>query len=167
MGSHDSFGHLKHKLWPKEGSRVKLTVWLPTTKNQESIQFPCVQVGWDILLESAWRMLQLCFRPHLNRRFAHKVMGPQSSGSPNFGNFKTPIWESRDKMPFGCGPRVATKYTIRRKVVVSPKSRLWWVLWIQVCPWFILAPKVFQLCTNHLVLVLCRSMWVVNACHSS
>ncbi len=26
------------------------------------------------------------------------------------------------------------------------------------CPWFVLAPKVLQLCTNHLVLVLCRSM---------
>ncbi len=24
------------------------------------------------------------------------------------------------------------------------------------CPWFVLASKVFQLCTNHLVLVLCR-----------
>jgi hypothetical protein len=24
------------------------------------------------------------------------------------------------------------------------------------CPWFVLAPKVLQLCTNHLVLVLCR-----------
>ncbi len=24
MGSHDPFGHLKHKLWPKEGPRVKL-----------------------------------------------------------------------------------------------------------------------------------------------
>ncbi len=35
MGSHDPFGHLKHKLWPKERSRVKLAVWLPTTKSQE------------------------------------------------------------------------------------------------------------------------------------
>ncbi len=26
MGSHDTFGHLKHKLWPKEGSGVKLAV---------------------------------------------------------------------------------------------------------------------------------------------
>ncbi len=26
------------------------------------------------------------------------------------------------------------------------------------CPWLVLAPKVFQLCTNHLVLVLCRSV---------
>ncbi len=24
------------------------------------------------------------------------------------------------------------------------------------CPWLVLAPKVLQLCTNHLVLVLCR-----------
>jgi hypothetical protein len=26
MGLHDPFGYLKHKLWPKEGSRVKLTI---------------------------------------------------------------------------------------------------------------------------------------------
>jgi hypothetical protein len=26
------------------------------------------------------------------------------------------------------------------------------------CPWLILAPKMFKLCTNHLVMVLCRSM---------
>jgi hypothetical protein len=31
-------------------------------------------------------------------------------------------------------------------------------------PWLILVPKVFQLCTNHLVLVLCRSVWVSEAC---
>jgi len=35
------------------------------------------------------------------------------------------------------------------------------------CLWFILTPKVFQLCANHLVLVLCKSVWVVDACHSS
>jgi len=30
--------------------------------------------------------------------------GAQSRKSPNFGNFKTPTWESRDKKPFGYGP---------------------------------------------------------------
>jgi hypothetical protein len=44
-----------------------------------------------------------------------------------------------------------TKYIIRGKVVASPKSRLWWVLWIRICPWFVLTPKVLQLCTNQLV----------------
>jgi hypothetical protein len=33
------------------------------------------------------------------------------------------------------------------------------------CPWLVLAPKVLQLCTNHLVLVLCRSLWVNKTCH--
>jgi hypothetical protein len=32
------------------------------------------------------------------------------------------------------------------------------------CPWLVLAPKVLQLCTNHFVWVLCRSMWVSEAC---
>jgi hypothetical protein len=26
MGSHDPFGYLTHKLWPKEGPRVKLSI---------------------------------------------------------------------------------------------------------------------------------------------
>ncbi len=30
------------------------------------------------------------------------------------------------------------------------------------CPWFVLAPKMLQLCTNHFVLVLCRSVWGVE-----
>jgi hypothetical protein len=52
MGSHDPFGHLKHKLWPKEGTGIKLAIWLPTTKSWESPQFPCVQVACYIALES-------------------------------------------------------------------------------------------------------------------
>jgi hypothetical protein len=32
------------------------------------------------------------------------------------------------------------------------------------CPWLVLAPKVFQLCTNHFVWVVCRPMWVSEAC---
>jgi len=32
------------------------------------------------------------------------------------------------------------------------------------CPWFVLAPKVLQLRINHLVWVLCRPMWVSEAC---
>jgi hypothetical protein len=97
MGLHDPFWHLKNKLWPKEGLGVELAIWLPTTKSQESSQFPCVKVACCIQLKSSWQGLQLCLRPDLNRRSAEKVMGPQSCESPT--------WESWDKMPFGCGPR--------------------------------------------------------------
>jgi hypothetical protein len=105
MGSHDPFGHLKHKLWPKERLRVKLPIWFPTTKSWESPWFPYMQVACDISLEIFWQLLQLCLKAHLHRRFAHKVMGSQSCGSPNFGNFEIPIWESCDKMTFGCWSR--------------------------------------------------------------
>ncbi len=68
MGSHDPFGHVKHKLWPKEGSGIKLAVWLLTSKSWESIRFDFLVCKWratyhwkDILLESSWQRLQLCF----------------------------------------------------------------------------------------------------------
>jgi hypothetical protein len=104
IGSHDPFRHLKHKLGPKERPGVKLAVWLTTIKSQELTRFPCMQVACNIPLKNSQRGLQLCFRLHPDQRSAHKVMGPQSRRSPNFGNFRTPIWESRDKKSFGCGP---------------------------------------------------------------
>jgi len=103
MGSHDPFRHLKHKLWPKERLGVKLPIWLPTIKSWESPRFPPVQVECDILLKISWQGLKLFFRLHLNLRFARKIMGLQSCGSLSCKNFGTPIWKSRDKMPFGCG----------------------------------------------------------------
>jgi hypothetical protein len=32
------------------------------------------------------------------------------------------------------------------------------------CPWLVLAPKVLQLCTNHLMWVVCRPVWMSEAC---
>ncbi len=32
------------------------------------------------------------------------------------------------------------------------------------CPWLVLTPKVLKLCTNHLVLVLCKPVWISEAC---
>jgi hypothetical protein len=33
MGLHDPFRHFKHKLWPKEGSEIKLTIWFMTIQS--------------------------------------------------------------------------------------------------------------------------------------
>jgi hypothetical protein len=54
------------------------------------------------LLESSQGELQVCFRLHPNQRSEQGVMSYQSPGSPNWDNFGTPPWESREKMPFGC-----------------------------------------------------------------
>jgi hypothetical protein len=32
------------------------------------------------------------------------------------------------------------------------------------CPWLVLAPRVFQLCTNHFMWVVCRPVWMSEAC---
>jgi hypothetical protein len=39
MNSHDSFGHLKYKLWSKEKLGVKVTIWLLTIKSWELPHF--------------------------------------------------------------------------------------------------------------------------------
>jgi hypothetical protein len=87
MGSHDPCEHSTHKLWPKERLRVKLAIWFLTTKSQESPRFPCVQVACDISLKSSQQGLQLCFGLDLNRRFAHKVMGPKVAEVPTMGKW--------------------------------------------------------------------------------
>jgi len=105
MASHRPFEHLKHKLWQKEGSGIKLAVWLPTIKSRELTRPQCMQVKCDTPLESSWGELQVWFRPHPNWKSEQRVMIVQSPGSPNRDSFGTPPWESRDKKPFRCGCR--------------------------------------------------------------
>jgi hypothetical protein len=112
MALHEPFGHLQHKLWSKEMLRVKLVVWLPTIKSQESTWSRCVQVECDTPLKSPWGELQVCFRPHPNRRSKLGVMSSQSFRSPNRDSFGTPPWESWDKKPFRCTSREWTQRII-------------------------------------------------------
>jgi len=114
MASHDPFGHLQPKLWAKEGPGVKLAVWLPTTKSRESTSSQRLQKEFDGALESCRGELKLWFRPHSNRRSGPGDMSAQSPGSPTRDNFRTPPWESREKVPFGCGSRGVTQRIIYR-----------------------------------------------------
>jgi len=109
MASHGWFGHLQHKLWSKEGPRVKLAIWLPTTKSRESTQSWRAQVVYNMLLESSQGELQYWFRPRPNRRSGREVIIIQSPENPNRDNFGTPLWESPEKVPFGCSLRGRTQ----------------------------------------------------------
>ncbi len=158
MGSHDPFKHMKHKLWSKEGPKIKLAVWLPAIKSQELPRFPCVQVVCNIPLESFNKgynfALDLISIGNLHRElWAPKVVGVPSLGISGF-----PLGT---KCHLDVGLMEGKKYDIRGKVVASPKFGLWWVLWVWVCPWLVLAPKVFKLCTNQLV------VWFVQICVSN
>jgi hypothetical protein len=155
MSLHDPFGHLKYKLWSKEQLGIKLPICFPTTKSRELPYFICLHVACHILLESSWQGLKLCFKFHFNWRFAQKLMGFQSCGSPNFKNFKnfeTPklgVLGQNDIWVQALWPGIEN--TIRGKVVPSPKFGSWWVLWVHVYSWLVRAPKVLQLCINQLV----------------
>ncbi len=59
-------------------------------------------------------------------------------------------------------PWLGTKYTISGKVVTSPKSRLCWVLWVRVCPWFVRAPKCSNYALINLLFGFCRSVWIIE-----
>jgi hypothetical protein len=48
-------------------------------------------------------------------------------------------------------PWKGAKNTIWGKVVASPKSGPWWVLWVQSRPWLVLAPRCSRMWTNQLV----------------
>jgi hypothetical protein len=150
MGLHDPFEHLKHKLWPKEKSGVKLPIWFPTTKSQEFLDLLVCRwratFCWKALNQSYNFALDLILIEGLHT----KLWAPKSHESQ--------LWEFWDSHLGVLGQNaiwmlvrwLATEYTIKGKVVASPEFRLWWVLWIQVCSWFVIAPKVLQLCTNQL-----------------
>jgi hypothetical protein len=55
---------------------------------------------------------------------------------------------------------LSTEYTIKGKVVASPKSELWWVLWVCVCSWFVRAPKCSNYTLTNLLFSLCKFVWV-------
>jgi hypothetical protein len=164
MGSHDPFEHLKHKLWPKERPGVKLVVWLLTTKVRNWLDFLACRLRAGGVPHTVGKLLMKAttlLRLHINQRSAEKVMGPQSRKSPKFGNFETPKLEvpGQNAIWIWASWR-GTEYTIRGKVVASPKSRPWWVLWVRICPWLVLAPKVLKL--TNLLFGLCRSVWVIK-----
>jgi hypothetical protein len=73
-----------------------------TIKSRESTRIQRLQIECNMVLESSRKELQDFFKPHPNRRSKQEVMDAQSPESAIRANFETPLWESREKMPFGC-----------------------------------------------------------------
>jgi hypothetical protein len=146
MASHEPFEHLQPKLWAKEGSGVKLTIWLSTTKRQESTSFWCPILKCNMALESSRGELQLWFRPHLDWTMQSGDMSSQSSKTPTRYNFGTPTWESREKEPFGCslgGELQNILYGGRWWLPPSPGRD---ESCMSKCPWLVPTPKGVPKC---------------------
>jgi hypothetical protein len=159
MGSYCSFGHLKHKLWPKEGSGVKLSIWLPTRKSQESTRFTCLQTTCHI----PWKALDESYN--------------FNSDYTSIRGLLAKLWESRlarfrdshagvpgEKSHLDVGRVERSKLYYKGEGGGFPQVRAVVSLLCQCCSWLILAPKVFQLCASNLVWVVCRPVWVSEVC---
>jgi hypothetical protein len=153
MGSHYPFEYLKHNLWPKEGSGIKVPIWLLTTKSQESPWFIYVQVACHIPLEISWWGLNFFFDLTSIGGLQKKLWASKVAGVLILEISKNNIWVQ--------ALWLGIENTIRGKVMASPKSRLWWVLWVCVYSWFVHAPK----CSNYALTNLFglnRSMWIID-----
>ncbi len=78
---------------------------------------------------------------------------------------KLPLESPRTKSHLDVPPVKSYRVYYKGEGGCFPQVRVMVCLVNSSCSWFVLTPKVFQLCTNHFVLVLCRSVWVVEACH--
>jgi len=77
---------------------------------------------------------------------------------------KLPLRSPGKEKPFGCGPVERCRVYYKGEGGGFPQVRAVVSLVCPCCPWFVLAPKVPQLRTNHLVWVQCRPVWVSEAC---
>jgi hypothetical protein len=160
MASHWSFGHLQPKLWAKEGQGVKLAVWLPTTKSQESTFSWHPNLECDTALESSRRGLQVWLKPRPDRRLGREVKMSQSPRSPKPRQFRDSILGVPGKSVIRVQVRRSgTKNTIGRKVVTPSESGPWCVMWVRVSPWLVPTPNACRMSSNQLMLVLDAGSW--------
>jgi len=148
MSSHDPFGHLKHKLWPKERSGVKLAVWLPTIKSRESTWFPCMwhTIGKD--LNEGYNFAS----DLISIRGLHaKLWGPKVTGVLTLGISGLPNGSLGTKCHLDVGLVERHKVYYKGEGDGFPQVQAVVNFLSPSCPWFVLAPKVLQLCTNHLM----------------
>jgi len=70
----------------------------------------------------------------------------------------------REKSHLDVGPVERSRVHYKEEGGGFPQVRAVVSLVCPCCPWFILAPKVLQLCINHFVWVVCRPVWVSETC---
>jgi hypothetical protein len=156
MNSYNPFGYLKHNLWPQEESRIKLPIWLAiwllTIKSLKSPWFLFKKVACHMMLGSFDKGYNFSFdlisiKGLHTKLWYFKVV--KASILLEFRDSHLGVPRQNDIWVLALWPGIEN--TTRWKVVVVPKFRSWWILWVCVCLWFVHAPKVFQLRTNQLV----------------
>jgi hypothetical protein len=85
-------------------------------------------------------------------------MAPKVAGISTLAILGLPLGSPGTKSHLDVGPMGSHKVYYKWEGGDFPQIRAVVSLVSLSCLWFVLAPKVLQLCTNHLVLVLCTPM---------
>jgi hypothetical protein len=136
MSLHGSFGHLQHKLCAKERPKVKLALWLPTTKSRESTRPRCVQRGVQHTVGKLSRrdtsLLETSFQLEVLAKSYDLVKSRESKP----GQFRdSTLGVPGQKAIWMCLRWSNAQNTIWGKVVTSPKFGPWWIKWVYVARW--------------------------------
>jgi hypothetical protein len=165
MGSHCSFGHLKHKLWPKRkvGSQIA-NLTLDQKKsgiNPIYLAIGGVQHTVEKLLMRATTLLYIAFRSEVWSQ-SYGVPKSQESHLARFRDSHSGVLGEKSHLDVSsvANPRIYYK----GEGGGFPQVRAVVSLVCPCCPWLILALRVLQLCTNHFVWVMCMPVWVSEAC---
>jgi hypothetical protein len=153
MNFHCSFGHLKYKSWPKEGSGVNLTL------DQKKLRIDSIYVVVEgvrhtigkILMRTT-TFLQIASR---SKVCLQSYEAPKSRQS-QLARFQDS--HSGKKSHLDVGSVASYKVYYKGEGGGFPRVRAVVSLVCPCCSWFVLAPKVLQLCTNHFVWVVCKSV---------
>jgi hypothetical protein len=165
MGLHRPFGHLKHKLWSKKDRELnwQSDSWPLKVGNQ----FNFVVCRQNVTYR--WKAFDEGYNFALNRiaigGLHMKLYASKVAGVSTVGISKLPLGSPRTKSHLDVALVERRKVSYKGEGGGFPQVRVVVSLVCPNCPWLVLAPKVLQLCINHFVLVLCKSMWVIEACH--
>jgi hypothetical protein len=92
-----------------------------------------------------------------------KLWHPKVAGDPTLAISRLPLGSLGTKSHLDVGPMGSHRIYYKGEGGSFPQVRVMVSLVSSNCPWFILTPKVLQLCTNHFVWVLCRPVWASKA----
>jgi hypothetical protein len=169
MGLDDPFGHLRHKLWPKEVKlESQMVVWLPTIKSQELPDF--IAFRWHA--KYSWKALDKGYNFASNLisigGLSTKLWAPKVVGVLTLGILELPLGSPRTKWHLSDGP--VARHKVYYKGEGGGFSQVWAVVSL-MSPCLSMAcscTKMLQLPTNQLVVWFVQirvSNWI--ACQSS
>ncbi len=139
-----------------------MAIWLPTIKSWELTRFSCVQMAWTYRFKALDKGYNFTLDLISIRGLHAKLWRPKVAGVPTLAILRLPFGSPDTKNHLNVGPVGRCKIYYKGEGGGLPQVRAVVSLVNPNSPWFILAPKVFQLCTNHFVLV--KFVWVSKAC---